>query len=139
MAPRLRSAAHVALVLAGVALALVLVLPIADLADRCPPPGEGFELCRVQKAWVPAVLLVLAGALGGHLLARVLLHRLPAWRARMRDVGERRVGAEETREEPPYRSDPFLLASTWGVKKGRSERRRITPSWLWTRLRRRER
>ena len=137
MAPRVRSAAHLALILGGLALALVLVLPLADVTDRCPPPGEGYELCRVQKAWVPAVLIVLAGGLGGYLLARTLLVRLPAWRARVRDVGERRVGQEETREDPPYRSDPFLLASTWGVKQGRSDRRRITPSYLWARLRRR--
>lgn len=136
MAPRVRSAAHLALVLAGVALALVLVLPIAEVRDRCPPPGEGYELCRVQKAWLPAALIVIAGAVGGHLVAQAALIRLPAWRARVREVGERRGGREETRAEPPYRSDPFLLASTWGAKHGRSERRRLTPSWLWARLRR---
>ena len=137
MAPRVRSAAHLGLILAGVALALVLVLPIAEVRDRCPPPGEGYELCRVQKAWLPALLIVFAGGIAGHLVARTLLVRLPAWRARVRETGERRVGLDETREDPPYRSDPFLLASTWGAKEGRSERRRLTLSWLWARLRRR--
>jgi hypothetical protein len=137
VAPRVRSAAHIVLILAGVALALILVLPIAEVRDRCPPPGEGYELCRVQKAWLPALLLVMAGAIGGHLVARTLLVRLPAWRARVRETGERRVGLQETREDPPYRSDPFLLASTWGAKHGRSDRRRLTFSWLWARLRRR--
>ena len=137
MAPRLRSAAYVLIVLAGVGLALWLVLPIGNVSDRCPPPGEGYDFCKVQKAWIPAVLLVLAGGLGGHLVARTLLIRLPAWRARERPVAERRVGLEETRTDPPYRSDPFLLAATWGEKHGRSERRRPTLSGVLARLRRR--
>jgi hypothetical protein len=131
---RLGAAAHVALVLAGIAGGLILALPVGDVADRCPPRGEGYELCYLQKGLLPTVLIVLAGLLAGHLLARLLLVRLPAWRRRVREVGERRVGLEETREDPPYRQDPFLLASTWGIKHGRSERRRFN---LFERLRRR--
>jgi hypothetical protein len=131
---RLGVAAHAALVLAGTAAGLLLALPVDDVSARCPPRGEGYQLCYLQKGLLPTVLIVLAGLLLGHLVSRQLLVRLPAWRRRVREVGERRVGMEETREEPPYRQDPFLLASTWGVKQGRSERRRFS---LLARLRRR--
>lgn len=131
---RLGVAAHATLLLAGLAAGLLLALPVADVEDRCPPRGEGYDFCVVQKAWLPTLLIVLAGVLLAQVLAKALLVRLPAWRERIREVGERRVGMDETREDPPYSSDPFLLASTWGTKEGRSDRRR--PSIL-ERLRRR--
>lgn len=136
---RLGRVAHVALLVAGLGfgLALALVLPGGDVERRCPPRGEGYELCFVQKSVLPTVLLLLGGLLLGHLLARGLLVRLPAWRRRVREVGERREGGEETRAEPPYRSDPFLLASTWGAKEGRTDRRRPRLAAVRGRLRRR--
>lgn len=140
MSSRLRSAArpavHVALVLTGVALGLLLALPIDNVDAKCPPRGEGFEFCYVQKAILPAIFIVLAGGLLGQWLARLVLVRVPAWRRRVRTHGERRAGQPETREEPPYRKDPFLLASTWGVKEGRHERRHPA-SRLLDRVRRR--
>lgn len=127
-------AAHWALLLAGIGIALVLALPLQDVTERCPARGEGYNLCVVQKSWLPFLLLVLAGGLLGQYVARMLLVRIPAWRGRLTTVGERRVGEDEVREEPPYSKDPFLLAATWGQKKGPSERRRPT---LLARLRRR--
>jgi len=127
-----RGPAHVALVCLGLAVALWIALPLADVDHRCPPRGEGYALCALQKAWLPAVVLALAGLAAGHLAARMLLVHLPAWRVRARTAGERRSGAPDERPEPPYSRDPFLLASTWGVKRGRTERR-----GLLARLRRR--
>jgi hypothetical protein len=131
---RLGALAHGAFVLAGLGLSLLVALPVPDVGDRCPPRGEGYDFCVLQKAWLPVVLLALAGILLGQYLARLALVRLPAWRERRRTVGERRVGAEEARADPPYRRDPFLLAATWGEKKGPNERRRPT---IRERLRRR--
>jgi hypothetical protein len=125
---------QLAILLAGLGIGLMLAFPVAKVEDRCPARGEGYDFCWVQKALLPSVLILLAALFIAQFVARVLLVRYPAWRARVREVGERRVGEEETRPEPPYRSDPFLLAATWGEKKGPSERRR--PSIL-TRLRRR--
>lgn len=121
---RLGWLAHLGLLAAGLTTGVLLAVPLGDVEDRCPPRGEGYDFCFVQKAVAPTILIVLAGLLLGQVLARALLVRLPAWRRRVREVGERRVGEEETREDPPYRKDPFLLASTWGAKQGRSERRR---------------
>lgn len=120
---RLGWLAHLGLLAAGLTTGVLLAVPLGDVEDRCPPRGEGYDFCFVQKAVAPTILIVLAGLLLGQVLARALLVRLPAWRRRVREVGERRVGEEETREDPPYRKDPFLLASTWGAKQGRSERR----------------
>jgi len=121
---RLLRVAHVMLLLAGVAIGLLLALPVGDVGSRCPPRGEGYALCYLQKALLPTVLLALVGLLAGHALGRLALVRLPAWRRRVREVGERRVSREDPREDPPYRRDPFLLASTWGAKEGRSDSRR---------------
>ena len=129
--------AHALLVLAGLAVALAVTLPVDDVTGRCPARGEGYDFCWVQKALLPSILIVMAGGLLGHWLARLLLVRLPAHRARVREVGERRTGEPETREEPPYARDPFLLASTWGAKEGRSERRRPRFADLLDRVRRR--
>jgi hypothetical protein len=121
---RLGAVAQLALLVAGVTIGLILALPVQVSERRCPARGEGYDLCWVQKALAPSVLIILASLLLAQFLARLLLVRVPAWRQRVREVGERRVGEQETREEPPYRSDPFLLASTWGAKDGRTERRR---------------
>lgn len=121
---RLGWIAHLGLLLAGLAVGVLLALPVGDVESRCPPRGEGYAFCFLQKAVLPPVLIVIAGLLLGQVVARALLVRWPAWRRHVREVGERRVGEEETRAEPPYRSDPFLLASTWGTKEGRSDRRR---------------
>lgn len=121
---RLGGIAQLAILLGGLALGLLLALPVRVSESRCPARGEGYDFCWVQKALSPSILLILASLLLAQFLARVVLVRLPAWRARAREVGERRVGEEETRADPPYRSDPFLLASTWGVKEGRTDRRR---------------
>lgn len=133
----LRRLAQPAFVLAGLALGLLVALPVEDVAARCPARGEGYQLCWVQKALLPAVLLVLAGGLLGVVAHRLLMVRVPARRRRRRAVGERRAGRPESREDPPYREDPFLLAATRGVKLGRSDRRRDGWDRLLARLRRR--
>lgn len=125
---------QLAILLIGLGVGMMFAFPLADVEDRCPARGEGYDLCWVQKALLPSVLIVLAALFAAQYVARLLLVRLPARRHRLRTVGERRVGEEETRPDPPYRSDPFLLAATWGEKKGPSDRRR--PSIL-ERLRRR--
>jgi hypothetical protein len=115
---------QLAILLLGLAGGLLLAFPVPNVEKRCPARGEGYDFCWVQKALAPSVLILLASLFLAQFVARALLVRWPAWREHVRTVGERRVGEEETREEPPYRSDPFLLASTWGAKVGRTERRR---------------
>jgi hypothetical protein len=131
------AAIHVALLVLGVGAGLLLALPVDDVTDRCPAKGEGYDFCYVQKALLPSILIVLAGGLLAQWLSSVLLVRLPAYLARVREVGERRVGEPEAREDPPYARDPFLLASTWGAKHGPTERRRPRLADLLARLRRR--
>ena len=121
---RLGIAAHLALLAAGIGLGLLLALPVSDVTQRCPARGEGYDLCWVQKALLPTILVVLAGGMLAQWIAQLTLVRFPLYMDRVREVGERRVGEEETREPPPYAQDPFLLASTWGSKAGRTDRRR---------------
>lgn len=133
---------QLAILLAGIGLGLMLAFPVRNVDSKCPAHGEGYNFCWVQKALLPSVLLLLASLFLAQFVARLLLVRMPAWRERVREVGERRVGEEDTRPEPPYRSDPFLLAATWGEKKGPTERRKPTvfervPASLLARLRRR--
>ena len=133
---------QLAIVLAGLGFGLMLAFPVPDVEARCPAHGEGYDFCWVQKALLPSVLILLAALFLAQFVARLLLVRIPAWRERVREVGERRVGEDETRPEPPYRSDPFLLAATWGEKKGLTDRRRPStfervPASVLARLRRR--
>src|SRR4051794_14948717 len=121
---RLGILAHLVVLLGFLALGLVLALPVPDVTHRCPAPGEGRDLCVLQKSWLPFFLIVFASVCLGQFVARVGLVRVPEWLDRRRAIGERRVGEEEAREDPPYTSDPFLLAATWGQKKGPTERRR---------------
>jgi hypothetical protein len=134
---RLGMGIHVALLLAGIGTALLLALPVDDVTDRCPARGEGYDFCYVQKALVPSILIVLAGGLLAQWIAAMTLVRLPAYVERVREVGERRTGEPEAREDPPYARDPFLLASTWGAKHGPTERRHPRLGDLLARLRRR--
>lgn len=133
---------QLAIVLAGVGVGWMLAFPVPDVEDRCPARGEGYDFCWVQKALLPSILIMLAALFLAQFVARVLLVRIPEWRERVREVGERRVGEEETRPDPPYRSDPFLLAATWGEKKGPNERRKPSvftrvPASVVARVRRR--
>jgi hypothetical protein len=115
---------HLLVLLGFLAVGLALALPLPDVTHRCPAPGEGRDLCVLQKSWLPFFLIVFASLCLGQFVARVGLVRIPEWWDRRGLVGERRVGEEEVREDPPYSSDPFLLAATWGQKKGPTERRR---------------
>lgn len=126
--------AHLAIVLAFLALGLVLALPPEDVTRRCPAPGEGRDWCVLQKSYLPLFLIVFSSLCLGQLAARTALVRFPDWRAHRRAVGERRVEDEDVRDDPPYTSDPFLLAATWGQKKGPTERRRPDPlGWVLAR------
>lgn len=107
---------HAALLALGLALGLVLALPLRETAGRCAP-GEGFNGCALQKVWLAALVTVLAPLLAAQMLAAFALVRLPALRRRWR-AGERPVRMTRRQRDPPYRSDPFLLAATWGVKTG---------------------
>lgn len=120
---RLGVAAHWSLLVAGLGIGLLLVLPVDDVHNRCPPAGQGYGWCAVQKAWLPTVLVILGALLVAHLVAVLLLVRVPALWARLR-AGERPVHMTRAQEDPPYDRDPFLLAATWGVKKGREDVRR---------------
>ena len=123
--------AHVAIVLAFLALGLVLALPPADVTHRCPAPGEGRDWCVLQKSYLPLFLIVFSSLCLGQFVARLALVRIPEWREHRREIGERRVEDDDVREPPPYSSDPFLLAATWGQKKGPTERRRPDPiGWV---------
>jgi hypothetical protein len=122
---RLGEVAHWALLVAGLGIGILLAFPVRDISGKCPT-GEGFGWCALQKQWLPAVLLLVAPILGAHLLSGLLLIRVPKVWERLRR-GERPVKMTARQEAPPYDRDPFLLASTWGVKTGRdrSARRRL--------------
>jgi hypothetical protein len=123
--------AHWALLAAGLGGGILLAFPARDLHGRCAH-GEGFGWCALQKQWLPAVLLLLAPIVAAHLASALLLVRVPALWERLRR-GERPVRMTARQEAPPYDRDPFLLASTWGVKTGRDDGRR----GILARLRRR--
>ncbi len=112
-----RGAGQRALGLAGPLLGpdvgLAVELPVGNVATRCPPRGEGYVLCAIQKAWLPAVLLVILLTGLGYGLA-LLVGELPL-------VGRRwRRGERPRRDRPPHepspalRRDPLLLVATWG-------------------------
>lgn len=123
--------AHWSLLVAGLGVGILLAFPVRDIHGRCPS-GEGFGWCALQKQWLPAVLLLVAPVVAAHLLSALLLLRVPRLWARLRQ-GERPVRMTARQAAPPYDRDPFLLASTWGVKTGRDDTRR----GLRARLRRR--
>jgi hypothetical protein len=120
---RLGTLAHLSLLVAGLGVGLLLALPVHDVHNRCPPSGQGYGWCAVQKAWLPTGLVILAALLVAQFVAALLLVRLPVLWRRLRS-GERPVRMTRAQEDPPYNKDPFLLAATWGVKRGRSEPRR---------------
>jgi hypothetical protein len=107
---------HAGLLLAGLLLGLGLALPVREAAGRCAP-GDGFNACALQQVWLPAAVTVLALLVAAHLVAAFVLLTVPALRARWR-VGLRPVRMTRRQKEPPYASDPFLLAASWGVKTG---------------------
>ena len=117
---RLGLMAHWSLLTAGLGIGLLLALPVDDVHPRCPPSGQGYGWCAVQKAWLPTIVVILAAIVVAQLLSVLLLVRIPALWERLRG-GERPVRMTRAQEDPPYSKDPFLLAATWGVKKGRSD------------------
>lgn len=123
--------AHWSLLAAGLGGGILLAFPVRDIHGRCPT-GEGFGWCAMQKQWLPAVILLLAPIVAAHLLSALLLVRVPMLWERLRR-GERPVRMTQRQEHPPYDRDPFLLASTWGVKTGREREGR----GILARLRRR--
>lgn len=71
------------LVLAGAYLAARTAFPVAAVGTRCPPVADdGYTSCLVQKAYMPAVVIVVLGMCAGHLAATVLLSTLPRTVAR---------------------------------------------------------
>ncbi|WP_205697449.1 hypothetical protein [Conexibacter sp. SYSU D00693] len=112
---------HVGLLAAGLVVGLLLALPLRDVAELCPPSGEGRGYCAMQKQWAPAVITTLAPMLAAHLVAVLALETLPGLRRR-RKAGERPVRRTRAQRAAPYEEDPVLLAASWGVRAGHEGR-----------------
>jgi hypothetical protein len=99
----------------GLILGLAFALPVQDVSDACPPVGEGYGQCALQKSWLPAVMLVVLCVSGAVLLTRLvaaapgLVASARAWYHRPPTV------------EPAFDEDPLLVAATWG-RRYRDER-----------------
>src|SRR5215217_7539917 len=61
---------QLAILLAGLGLGLMVAFPVADVEDRCPARGEGYDFCWVQKALLPSVLILLAALFLAQFAAR---------------------------------------------------------------------
>lgn len=102
--------ARVAAGTAGLVIGLVLALPIPDVTARCPPAHEGLVQCELQKAWLPALVIVLACITGALILFELAVVRGPAtWRAWRRGDLLRRPAP------PPFEQDAVLRAANWGL------------------------
>lgn len=79
----LRFALHWMLVLLGAYVAARAAFPVADVGHRCPPAADdGYTSCVVQKAYMPSIVLVIAGMCAGHLVATLTTSTLPRTVAR---------------------------------------------------------
>lgn len=87
----------------GAAAGLLWALPVADVGTRCPS-GTGHGYCVLQKAWMPALIEVLACILVAVALATLIFVTFPRWRR-----GELR----RHRSPWPDRSDRLLTAASW--------------------------
>lgn len=63
---------HWGLVLLGALVAAHFALPVEDVGPRCPPGADdGHGACVLQKAYLPAVVLIVAGMCAGHAMSEV--------------------------------------------------------------------
>ncbi|MBX5441481.1 MAG: hypothetical protein IRZ32_08130 [Solirubrobacteraceae bacterium] len=122
-----RSLPHLIFVLAGLAIALIVVLPVRTSETSCPPPGDGRNLCLLEQAWAPAITTVALCVALAWMLAEALFVRWPRLRA----------GERERRRRPRHHGrdalmrDGTLRAATWGrlpPPRRRAGRPRITVS-----------
>jgi hypothetical protein len=102
-------AAQVVVAAVGIALGLLLALPLEDVHDRCPPSGEGLVQCQLQKSVLPAVTIVLGCMIGALILFWLVTHGLPNARAWWR------AGGRRPRRDVDVAADPVLLAANWGL------------------------
>ena len=95
--------------LAGIAVGLLLALPLENVRDRCPPEGEGLIQCQLQKSVLPGVTIVLGCMIGALILLWLVTRGLPnasAWWAN---------GGRRPRRDVDVEADPVLLAANWGL------------------------
>ena len=96
---------------ATVAVWAWLVLPV-EVPENCPPKGEGWHMCALQRAWAPAVTQLALALTAVWLLAgrRLVVTGRTAGVAGASVSGRaprpRRAG------RPP--DDPLLHAASWG-------------------------
>jgi hypothetical protein len=93
----------------GVLLGLLLALPIDDVMQRCPPEGEGLLQCQLQKAYLPAITIVIGCMTGCIALLHVMLVRAPAM------YGAWRRGDLRSPPPPRFDDDPLLRAANRGL------------------------
>ncbi|PTL56421.1 hypothetical protein C7Y72_15775 [Paraconexibacter algicola] len=106
----------------GVLLGVRWALPLQGVEGRCPPSGEGYGYCYLQKSVLPSVILLLAPVLGAQLLGSFSTRTAPELRRRWR-AGERPTRRTRAQVAPPYAEDPTLLAASWGVRTGADDDR----------------
>jgi len=109
--------ARVVLMAAAVAVGLRWALPLQGVQGRCPPAGEGYGYCWVQKSVAPALVLAVVPVLAMHLLLQFALVSAPAALRRWR-AGERPTRVTRAQATAPYEDDPVLLAASWGRRTG---------------------
>lgn len=91
----------------GAAAGLWLALPVADVQQICPAPGEGRTQCVLNEVWLSTGLHVLLAAMIGALAVQ-LAQALPGYRR------ARRAGTVLGEVAPMDTDDELLVAATWG-------------------------
>jgi len=109
------------LLVLAVAAGLRWALPLQGVEGRCPPSGEGYGYCYLQKSVLPAVIVFLAPILGAQVLGTFLTQTGPDLLRRWR-AGERPTRTTTRQMAAPYDEDPVLLAASWGVRTGIADR-----------------
>jgi len=120
------SPAWIAAVVVGLAVGLALALPLRDVRDRCPPPGEGLVQCQLQKSVLPAVSIVIICVVAALAIRWLLFDGVPRARDWMRRT---------PRDAPaPFDEDPVLVAANWGLRyEDAHPRRRVGRGRRWRR------
>lgn len=105
----LPAAAYGAAALIGSTAGLLLALPFEDVTTRCPPAGEGLVQCQLQKAYLPALMIVLGCLVCCLVLLHVAVVSGPALYRRWSDPELRRTSP------PRFDEDPLLRAANRGL------------------------
>ncbi|HEX2016236.1 MAG TPA: HD domain-containing phosphohydrolase [Solirubrobacteraceae bacterium] len=122
---RALTAAYAVALAAGLSVGLWLALPVRDVKNVCPT-DQGHVQCTLQKAWLPAITVVLAVGALGLLAVRIGLVSAPSLWQRWRR-------GELWRREPPppFASDPVLVAATWGLTYEDANPGGLRPKRIW--------